>query len=140
MFPAIVQQIHADGDLAFVIHLGDMVRSGGESQLNDFLKTSSPIRECFFPVIGNHEIGRDKERSAFKTAFSLKSTSYSFTYRNAHIAVIDNASQEFADDVLAWLRTDLEKHKKGGGGIERVFVAMHIPPAGFGINIHVEGV
>jgi predicted phosphodiesterase len=139
VFPSIVQQIHAEGDLEFVVHLGDIVRSGGESQLRDFLNTSAPIRECFFPVIGNHEIRRDKDRRAFKAAFGLRSTSYSFTYRNAHVAVIDNASQEFSDGVLKWLRADLEKHRKGVGGIERLFVAMHIPPAGFGITTHVEG-
>ena len=111
----------------------------GQSQLKDFLKTSAPIRECLFLVIGNHEIGRDKDRRAFKSAFGLKSTSYSFTYRNAHFAVIDNASQEFSDGVLKWLRADLEKHRKGVGGVERIFVAMHLPPAGFGISPHVEG-
>lgn len=139
VFPTIVQQIHADGNLAFVLHLGDMVRSGGGSQLSKFLKTSAPIRECFFPVIGNHEIRRDKDRHDFKAAFSLKSTSYSFTYRNAHIAVVDNASQEFSDGVLKWLRADLEAHKKGTEGIKRVFVAMHIPPEGYGVATHVEG-
>jgi predicted phosphodiesterase len=139
VFPTIVQRIHADGDVVFVVHLGDMVRSGGDSQLNEFLKTSAPIRECFFPVIGNHEVRHDKDRRAFKAAFGLKSTSYSFTYRNAHVAVIDNASQEFSDDVLKWLRADLEAHKKGIGDVDRVFVAMHIPPAGFGITTHVEG-
>jgi hypothetical protein len=78
-------------------------------------------------------------RRAFKAAFGLKSTSYSFTYRNVHIAVIDNASQEFSDSVLKWLQADLERHKKGAGGIERIFVAMHIPPAGLGVTAHLEG-
>ncbi len=139
IFPSIVQRIHADGDLAFVIHLGDSVPSGGESQLKEFLNTSAPIRACFFPVIGNHEIRRDRDRRDFKAAFGLKSTSYSFTYRNVHFAVIDDASQEFSDGMLTWLRADLEAHKKGLGGIDRIFVAMHIPPAGFGIATYVEG-
>ncbi len=139
VFPAVVQRIHADGDLVFVLHLGDMVPSGGESQLKAFLKISAPMRACFFPVIGNHEIRRDTDRRAFKAAFGLKSTSYSFTYRNVHVAVIDNASQEFSESVLKWLDADLERNKKGAGGIERVFVAMHIPPAGLGVSIHVEG-
>jgi hypothetical protein len=82
VFPVIVQRMQADSDLAFVVHLGDCVRSGGESQLKDFLKASAPIRGCFFPAIGNHEIRRDKDRHDFKVAFGLKSTSYSFTYRN----------------------------------------------------------
>jgi predicted phosphodiesterase len=139
VFEAIVQRIHADDDLEFVLHLGDSVRSGGESQLKDFLKVSAPIRGCFFPVIGNHEIRRDRDRQDFKAAFGLKSTSYAFTYRNVHIAVVDDASQEFSDGVLKWLRGDLEAHKKGMGGIERVFVAMHIPPAGLGVTTYVEG-
>jgi predicted phosphodiesterase len=139
VFPAIVERIHTDGDVVFVIHLGDMVRSGGESQLKAFLKLSAPIRECFFPVVGNHEIRHDRDRHDFKAAFGLKSTSYSFTYRNAHIAVIDNASQEFTDSVLRWLRADLDTYRKGIGGIERVFVAMHIPPSGLGVSTHVAG-
>jgi hypothetical protein len=139
VFPAIVQRIHADADLVFVLHLGDMVRNGGESQLRLFLKISAPIRGCFFPAIGNHEVRRDKDRRDFKAALGLKSTSYSFTYRNVHIAVIDDASQEFSDGVLNWLRADLETHKKGLNGIERVFVAMHIPPEGYGVATHVEG-
>jgi Icc-related predicted phosphoesterase len=53
--------------------------------------------------------------------------------------VIDNASQEFSPGVLEWLRADLAKHRKGTNGIELVFVAMHIPPAIPGLNVHVEG-
>ncbi len=30
-------------------------------------------------------------------------------------------------------------HRKGVGGVERVFVAMHIPPAGLGVSTYVEG-
>jgi predicted phosphodiesterase len=138
VFPVIVQRIH-DDELAFVVHLGDMVQSGGERQLKAFTDAAAPIRGCLFPVIGNHEIRRDKDRHAFKAAFGLKGTSYSFSFNNAHVVVIDNASQEFSDGVLKWLRSDLEKHKKGVGGIEWVFVAMHIPPSGLGVQTHVDG-
>jgi 3',5'-cyclic AMP phosphodiesterase CpdA len=41
--------------------------------------------------------------------------------------------------VLNWLRADLEAHKKGVGGVERIFVAMHIPPSGLGVSTHVDG-
>ena len=139
VFPAIVDRIHADGSLAFVVHLGDMTHSGGESQLKGFLDASAPIRECFFPVIGNHELGRDKDRHAFKAAFGLKGTAYSFTYRDVHFVILDDASQEFSPDTLNWLRSDLEQHRKGTRGVERVFVAMHIPPAVPGLKLHVEG-
>ncbi len=74
VFPAIVQRIHGDAGLAFVIHLGDVVHSGGRSQLKDFLESSAPVRDCIFPAIRNHEIRRDRDRNDFKRAFKLTST------------------------------------------------------------------
>ena len=36
VFPVIVQAIHADGNLVFVLHLGDMVRSGDSRSSKTF--------------------------------------------------------------------------------------------------------
>ncbi len=139
VFPSIAARIRDDPEFAFTIHLGDMVPSGGEAQLKGFLRVAEPLRGCVFPVVGNHEVYRDPERKAFKAILGLKSTTYSFDFNNAHFAVIDNASQEFSPGVLAWLRADLAKHRKGTNGVEIVVVAMHIPPALPGLNVHVEG-
>ncbi len=139
VFPSIAARIHDDPEFAFTLHLGDMVPSGGEAQLKDFLRVAGPLRGCLFPVVGNHEIYRDPDREGFKAMLGLKSTSYSFDFENAHFAVIDDASQEFSPGVLAWLRADLAKHGKGTSGVEIVVVAMHIPPALPGLNVHVDG-
>src|SRR5512133_2888073 len=138
VFPAIVRRISDDAELAFAIHLGDMTRSGSEAQLRDFMDSVAPIRALICPVIGNHDIRRDKHRRKFKAAFGLKGTSYSFSYDNAHFVVVDNASQELSPGVLSWLRADLEAHKKGTR-FERLFVAMHIPPAVPGVTTHGAG-
>ncbi|HSE13993.1 MAG TPA: metallophosphoesterase, partial [Candidatus Deferrimicrobium sp.] len=63
-------------------------------------------------------------------------TTWSFTHRDAHFAIVDNSKGTFPDDTLAWLDRDLAAHPKGRGGITTLIVAMHVPPASDGDRPH----
>jgi hypothetical protein len=80
-----------------------------------------------FLVIGNHEL-YGATREEFARFFGIPGTSYSFTHKDAHFSIVDNASGGLSDSRLAWLDQDLAAHPKGIKGVRYLVVAMHIPP------------
>jgi len=87
-------------------------------------------------VIGNHELYGGGAPEKFAERFGLPGTSWSFTHKDAHFAVVDNAKGTFPDKTLAWLDRDLAAHPKGKDGVTTLIVAMHIPPGTNGIRPH----
>ena len=125
---AVLQYAHPD----FIVHTGDLVANGGDPALwpiffdieRDLLR-----KTAFFPSLGNHE------RNA-RNYYDLLQVPeyYSFTWGNAHFAILDSdvanlASAEAArqtawKEQVAWLEDDLKKNQ----GADFRFVVAHHPP------------
>jgi len=115
-------------DMEFLLHTGDMVARDSESEWVRFRETTSTFRKRLWPVIGNHEVYGGGTREGFVRRLGLPGASYSFTHRDAHFAIVDNAGGAMPDSTLAWLDRDLARHPKGKDGVAFLVVAMHIPP------------
>jgi len=135
IFPQILSAVD-DSDMEFLLHTGDMVNKDapGEWDLHReaMARFSKPLRV----VIGNHELYGGGTPEKFAERFGLPGASWSFTHKDTHFAIVDNAKGTLTDNTLAGLNRDLAAHPKGRGGITTLIVAMHIPPALEGIRPH----
>jgi 3',5'-cyclic AMP phosphodiesterase CpdA len=114
-------------DMEFLLHTGDLERTGGEAAWHTFRERTKEFPKPLFLVIGNHEL-YGATREEFARFFGIPGTSYSFTHKDAHFSIVDNASGGLSDSRLAWLDQDLAAHPKGIKGVRYLVVAMHIPP------------
>lgn len=85
------------GDHAFLLHLGDMVPTGGDlSQWTKFLSIASPVLERMpiVPVLGNHEIISPLGPQLYREHFALpdggRQAYYAFDYGGLRILVLDS--------------------------------------------------
>lgn len=127
IFPQILAAVDLS-DMEFLLHTGDMVDRDSGKEWDRFLETTASFRKPLRAAIGNHELYGGGTREKFAERFGLPDTSYSFTHKDAHFAVVDNAGGSLADNTLAWLDRDLAAHPKGKDGIAFLLVAMHVPP------------
>lgn len=125
-----------DSDMEFLLHTGDMVNKDSPGEWDAFREATARFRKPLRVVIGNHELYGGGTREKFAERFGLPGTSWSFTHKDAHFAIVDNAKGTFPDNTLAWLDRDLAAHPKGKGGITTLIVAMHIPPRTDGVFPH----
>lgn len=114
-------------DMEFLLHTGDLERRGGMVVWRTFRERTKQFPKPLFLVIGNHEL-HGATREEFARFFGLPGTSYSFTHKDAHFSIVDNASGGLSDSRLAWLDRTLAAHRKGTKGVRFLVVAMHIPP------------
>jgi 3',5'-cyclic AMP phosphodiesterase CpdA len=135
IFAQILSAVDAS-DMEFLLHTGDLERVGGDGAWGTFRKRTSGFRKPLRVVIGNHELRKPGTREGFAKFFGLSGTSYSFTHKDAHFAIVDNAGGSLPPETLAWLDRDLAAHPKGTGGITTLIVAMHTPPRTDGIFPH----
>lgn len=135
IFPQILSAVD-DSDMEFLLHTGDMVNKDSPGEWDAFREATARFRKPLRVVIGNHELYGGGTREKFAERFGLPGTSWSFTHKDAHFAIVDNAKGTFPDNTLAWLDRDLAAHPKGKGGITTLIVAMHIPPRTDGVFPH----
>ena len=126
VFPRILAAVEKS-DMAFLLHTGDLERSGGTVSWQTFRERTKRFPKPLFLVIGNHEL-QGATAVEFARFFGLPGASYSFTHKDAHFAIVDNASGSLPDSLLSWLEQDLEAHSRKTDGIRYLVVAMHIPP------------
>ena len=127
IFPQILSAVDGS-DMEFLIHTGDMVNRDSAKEWNLYGEATAGFRKPFRPVIGNHELYGGGKREMFAKRFGLPATSYSFSHKDAHFAIVDNAGGSFPEKTLAWLDRDLAAHPKGKDGIAFIVVVMHVPP------------
>jgi 3',5'-cyclic AMP phosphodiesterase CpdA len=125
-----------NSDMEFLLHTGDMVNKDSPGEWDAYREATARFRKPLRVVIGNHELYGGGTPEKFAERFGLPGTSWSFTHRDAHFAIVDNAKGTFPDNTLAWLDRDLADHPKGEGGITTLIVAMHIPPGMEGTRPH----
>jgi len=135
IFPQILSAVD-DSDMEFLLHTGDMVNMDTPGEWDLYREATARFRKPLRVVIGNHELYGGGTPEKFAERFRLPGSSWSFTHKDAHFAIVDNAKGTFPDDTLAWLDRDLAAHPKGKGGITTLVVAMHIPPDTDGTNPH----
>ncbi len=138
IFPQILASVD-NSDMAFLVHTGDMVGRDSESDWARFREATSTFRKPLHPAIGNHELYGGGTRERFARRFGLPGTSYSFDYRDAHFAIVDNAGGALPVSTLTWLERDLSAHPKGKDGVAFLFVAMHVPPDTGAMRPHGTG-
>ena len=135
IFPQILSAVD-DSDMEFLLHTGDMVNRESPGEWDLYREATSRFGKPVRVVIGNHELYGGGTSGKFAERFGLPGSSWSFTHKDAHFAIVDNAKGTFQDNTLAWLDRDLAAHPKGKGGITTIIVAMHIPPGTEGIRPH----
>ena len=135
IFPQILSAVD-NSDMEFLLHTGDVVNNDSPGEWNKFREVTARFRKPLRVVIGNHELYDGGTSEKFAERFGLPGASWSFTHKDAHFAIVDNAKGTFSDNTLAWLDRDLAAHPKGKGGITTLIVAMHIPPGTDGIRPH----
>jgi 3',5'-cyclic AMP phosphodiesterase CpdA len=135
IFPQILSAVD-NSDMEFLLHTGDMVNKESPAEWDLYRKATARFRKPLRVVIGNHELQGGGTPEKFAERFGLPGASWSFTHKDAHFAIVDNAKGTFPDNTLAWLDRDLAAHPKGKGGITTLIVAVHIPPASDGNRPH----
>ncbi|MDP2656786.1 MAG: metallophosphoesterase [Candidatus Deferrimicrobium sp.] len=135
IFPQILSAVD-NSDMEFLLHLGDMVNKESPGEWELYREATARFRKPLRVVIGNHELYGGGTPQKFAERFGLPGASWSFTHKNAHFAIVDNAKGTFPDNTLAGLDRDLAAHPKGKGGITTLIVAMHIPPRTDGVFPH----
>ena len=135
IFPQILSAVD-DSDMEFLLHTGDMVNRESTGEWDLYREATSRFRKPIRVVIGNHELYSGGTSEKFAERFGLPGTSWSFTHKDAHFAIVDNAKGTFTDNALAWLDRNLAAHPKGKDGVTTLIVAMHIPPGTGGIRPH----
>lgn len=111
---SMVALVEREGPVAFVVHTGDMVSTGGTiGHWDTFFEIEAPLisRSPILPVFGNHEafLGRTVYESLFAIPPSSTSPSvrwYSVDMGDIHIATIDPYAMEM-EPHLDWLEEDL---------------------------------
>jgi 3',5'-cyclic-AMP phosphodiesterase len=135
IFPQILAAVD-NSDMEFLLHTGDMVNKDSPDEWDAYHEVTARFGKPLYAVIGNHELYGGGKPGEFAERFGLPGTSWSFTHKDAHFAIVDNAKGTFPDNTLAWLDRDLAAHPKGKGGITTLIVAMHVPPASDGKRPH----
>jgi len=135
IFPQILAAVD-NSDMEFLLHTGDMVNKDSPGEWDAYREATSRFRKPLRAAIGNHELYGGGTPEKFAERFGLPGSSWSFTHKDAHFAIVDNAKGTFPDNTLAWLDRDLAAHPKGKDGITTLVVAMHVPPASEGIRPH----
>jgi 3',5'-cyclic-AMP phosphodiesterase len=135
IFPQILSAVD-NSDMEFLLHTGDMVNMDSPGEWSLYREATARFRKPLRVVIGNHELYGGGTPEKFAERFGLPGSSWSFTHKDAHFAIVDNAKGTFQDDTLAWLDRDLAAHPKGKRGITTLVVAMHIPPETDGTKPH----
>ena len=135
IFPQILSAVD-NSDMEFLLHTGDMVDKNSPGEWDNYREVTARFRKPIHVVIGNHELYGGGTPEKFAERFGLPGASWSFTHKDAHFAIVDNAKGTFSDNALAGLDRDLAAHPKGKDGITTLIVAMHIPPRTGGVIPH----
>jgi predicted phosphodiesterase len=125
IFAHILKRISADPELAFVVHLGDLVHRGKPREFQHFFgQVREFLRLPLVAALGNHELDKDlaQPRQPYEALFGPRY--YSFTLGPTYFLVLDNAdSQGLNDEQLGWLEAELTKAQ----AYRHRLVFVHVP-------------
>lgn len=120
IFKIILDKVNADQDIAFAVHVGDLVNYGKKTDYEKYLSLTKGRRVKIYQVMGNHDAVRGGYK-LFQKYFGP--AYYSFDRENAHFIILDNAFKgDFNQTQYNWLVADLQKNQG-----KPIFVFFHKP-------------
>ena len=124
VFGGVLNKVDRDSDLAFVIHLGDMVREANLGQYQTFFTVARQnLHKPLLAVVGNHELYGDQDLDLFHQIFGQDY--YAFQIGQNYFIVINDAAEEegMSQAQLRWLEAELQKSQN----YKTRMVFCHIP-------------
>jgi predicted phosphodiesterase len=121
VYRQVLEAVMADGS-EFLVHTGDLVNDGTESQWQAFRDTMLGFSLPFYPVPGNHD-GLDGELDGYLQHSGAPAPHYSFDWGVVHFTLADSHHGGITGGEWDWLRDDL-----GSTGQEIKMVVLHHPP------------
>ncbi len=115
----IFQRINDDTSIRFVLGGGDVTSHGRREEYAQLEQDLRGLAVPHYTTLGNHELGESP--TLFHEWFGRGS--FSFTFRNTQVTLVDSASATLDPAVYEWL----EEWLREGQGRAHVF-ATHIPP------------
>jgi len=123
-YDAFMTQIAEDSDVQFILHVGDIVSNGGQTEIEEILthQNTFGLHVPMYVIPGNHDIYDDPERAAFENGFG--EIPRSIDIGDVHLVLLDNADRKvgFSDEDLNWLDQDLNEHAD-----KDIILAYHRP-------------
>ncbi|MFA5030954.1 MAG: metallophosphoesterase [Patescibacteria group bacterium] len=123
-YDTFMTQIAKDPDVQFVLHVGDIVENGGQTELNEIIahQKTLGLDVPMYVVPGNHDIYDDPELTAFNNTFG--EIPRSIDIGDVHLVLLNNADRKigFTDAELDWLNKDLSENAK-----KNIVLAYHRP-------------
>jgi predicted phosphodiesterase len=121
VYRQVLAAVMADGS-QFLIHTGDLVNQGTESQWQVFQQNMADFTLPFYPVPGNHD-GLNGKLDGYLKYSGAPAAHYSFDQGPIHFVLADSHDGGIGAGELKWLRDDLGATSQP---IKMVF--LHHPP------------
>jgi predicted phosphodiesterase len=112
----------AGDDVEFLVHTGDLVNKGTESQWQVFKSAMEGFDLPFYPVPGNHD-GLDGKLGGYLAHSGAPARHYAFDRGPVHLTFADSHNGGIGAAELAWLREDLS-----ATSLPIKMVVLHHPP------------
>jgi len=124
VFGELLKKVDSDSELAFVIHLGDLVREAELDQYQTFFTAvRQNLHKPLLAVVGNHELIGDRDLDLFHPMFGPDYYAFQIG-QNFFIAINDAAEEEgMSQAQLRWLEAELQKSQN----YKTRLVFCHIP-------------
>ena len=121
VYRRVLEAVAADGS-DFLVHTGDLVNSGTETQWEAFEEVMAGFPLPFYPVPGNHD-GLDGKLDGYLAYSGAPAAHYSFDRGLVHFTLADSHNGGISARELAWLRADLS-----ATDLPVAMVFLHHPP------------
>jgi 3',5'-cyclic AMP phosphodiesterase CpdA len=121
VYGKVLEAVMSDG-AEFLLHTGDLVNKGTDSQWTEFGETMAGFALPFYPVPGNHD-GLDGELDGYLAHSGAPAAHYSFDQEPVHFTMADSHHGGITARELAWLRDDLSTTTQ-----PVKMVVLHHPP------------
>jgi hypothetical protein len=120
-YSLLLKQVVEDGNF-FLIHTGNLVSDGSESEFEDFAELMSGFPLFFYPVPGNRDHYQGTLNNYLRHS-GAPDVHYSFDYGLVHFSLANSSLGELTSEELAWLQADLV-----ASPLPVKMVFLHYPP------------
>jgi 3',5'-cyclic AMP phosphodiesterase CpdA len=121
VYQTILEAVSADGS-QFLIHTGDLVNTGSESEFIAFDEMMNGFGLPFYPVPGNHD-ALAGDLTWFLRYSGAPAAHYSFDWGAVHVTLADSHHGVLPQAELQWIRKDLTESAQ-----PVKVVVVHHPP------------
>jgi len=122
VFDRLLEQMARDPDLAFAVHLGDLVPLGTEAGFQAFFRqVQQRLKIPLLAVLGNHELERGGGASLWDRLFGPRC--YAFQVQGHFFLVLNDAPKNVDEGQLRWLTGELKQAQEA----KTRLVFLHIP-------------